>query len=64
MKKELEKLKRAFHINIFDSFFDQENAIIDDYFLVDNLHLSRSGYEIWRKEIQKFLSRELRFASK
>ena len=51
MENELVKIQNAVYINIFDSFFDQNDTIIDDYFLIDNLHLSSSGYAVWQEKI-------------
>lgn len=51
MENELNKIQNAVYVNIFDSFLDKNDKIIDDYFLKDNLHLSSSGYNVWQEKI-------------
>lgn len=59
MKKELDKLDNAYQINIFDKFINKKGEIKEKYFLVDRLHLSKAGYEIWRKEVFFYLNKVL-----
>ena len=51
IQRDLKKNDRAFFINIFDSFLNIDGNIIDKYFLIDRLHLSQEGYNIWKKVI-------------
>ncbi len=56
MKNELENISNTAFINIFDKFIDDKGKIITEYFLIDRLHLSKSGYDIWKNEVKKFLN--------
>ena len=56
MKNELENISNTAFINIFDKFIDDKGQIINEYFLIDRLHLSKSGYDIWKNEVKKFLN--------
>ena len=47
------KYDRIFYINIYDLFIDHKKKIIKKYFLIDDLHLSKEGYSVWKKEIYK-----------
>ena len=47
------KCDRIFYINIYDLFIDHKKKITKKYFLIDNLHLSKEGYAVWKKEIYK-----------
>ena len=56
MKNELENISNAAFINIFDKFIDEKGEIVNKYFLIDRLHLSESGYDIWKNEVKKSLN--------
>ena len=56
MKNELENINNAAFINIFDKFIDEKGEIVNKYFLIDRLHLSESGYDIWKNEVKKSLN--------
>jgi lysophospholipase L1-like esterase len=55
MKKELMKSDKNSYVDIFKLFLDEDEKIITSYFVKDNLHLSKKGYEVWKKEILKVL---------
>ena len=57
MKKELDKLDKAHQINIFDKFINKEGKIKKKYFLIDRLHLSKAGYNIWKEEVSFYLNK-------
>ena len=59
MKKELDKLDKAYQINIFDKFINKKGEIKKKYFLVDRLHLSKAGYKIWKEEVSFYLNKVL-----
>ena len=59
MECEVIKIKNSIYIDIFDSFFDENNKIIDSYFLTDKLHLSTNGYKIWKDEIYAAIKKKL-----
>lgn len=59
MKNELGKRPKSAFINIFDKFIDKKGNIINKYFLIDRLHLSQSGYDIWADEVRKSLNSSL-----
>lgn len=59
MKKELNKLDKAYQINIFDKFINKKGEINEKYFLIDRLHLSNAGYKIWKKEVSFHLNKAL-----
>tara|TARA_B100001063_G_scaffold243675_1_gene274837 strand:+ start:2497 stop:3870 length:1374 start_codon:yes stop_codon:yes gene_type:complete len=59
MKNELGKTPKSAFINIFDKFIDKKGNIINKYFLIDRLHLSQSGYDIWADEVRKSLNSSL-----
>jgi len=61
IQKHFHKSDRVFYVNIFDLFFDHKKEIIRNYYLIDNLHLSKEGYAVWKKEIYKSIARELNF---
>lgn len=61
IQKHFHKSDRVFYINIFDLFFDHKKEIIKNYYLIDNLHLSREGYAVWKKEIYKSIAKELNY---
>jgi lysophospholipase L1-like esterase len=56
-----QKSDRIFYVNIFDLFFDHKKEIIKNYYLIDNLHLSREGYAVWKKEIYKSIVNEIKY---
>ena len=51
MKEELMKNGKNFYVDIFKLFLNKDEKIIKSYFVKDNLHLSKKGYEVWKKEI-------------
>ncbi len=59
MKIEVIKIRNSIYIDIFDSFFDENNKIIDRYFLVDKLHLNAQGYKIWKDKIYAAIKEKL-----
>jgi len=59
MKGEVNKIRNVTYVDIFDSFFDKNNKIIDSYFLIDKLHLSANGYKIWREKIYAAMKEKL-----
>ena len=59
MEGEVIKIQNSIYVDIFDSFFDENNKIIDSYFLTDKLHLSSNGYKIWRDKIYTAIKEKL-----
>ena len=57
MKNNLKKTEKAFYINIFKHFINSNGTIIDQYFLIDKLHLSQEGYNIWKNEIYSVIKK-------
>ena len=55
MKEELMKSDKNSYVDIFKLFLNENEKIITSYFVKDNLHLSKKGYEVWKKEILKVL---------
>ena len=53
----LKKTEKAFYINIFKHFINSNGTIIDQYFLIDKLHLSQEGYNIWKNEIYSVIKK-------
>ena len=43
-------------INIFKEMIDQTGRPKKEYFLADNLHLSESGYRLWKDIISKYMN--------
>ena len=48
----IEKFKNSY-VDIFKLFLNKDEKIIKSYFVKDNLHLSKKGYEVWKKAILK-----------
>ena len=61
IKNHFQKSDKIFYVNIFDLFFDHKKEIIKNYYLIDNLHLSKEGYTVWKKEIYKSIAKELNY---
>jgi lysophospholipase L1-like esterase len=61
IKNHFQKSDKIFYVNIFDLFFDHKKEIIKNYYLIDNLHLSREGYAVWKKEIYKSIVNEIKY---
>ena len=55
MEDELMKSDKNSYVDIFKLFLNENEKIITSYFVKDNLHLSKKGYEVWKKEILKVL---------
>lgn len=53
MKEELMKNGKNSYVDIFRLFLNKDEKIIKSYFVKDNLHLSKKGYEVWKKSILK-----------
>ena len=53
MKEELMKNGKNSYVDIFRLFLNKFEKIIKSYFVKDNLHLSKKGYEVWKKSILK-----------
>ena len=53
MKEELMKNHKNSYVDIFKLFLNKDEKIIESYFVKDNLHLSKKGYEVWKKAILK-----------
>ena len=53
MKKELMKDGENSYVDIFKLFLNKDKKIIKSYFVKDNLHLSKKGYDVWKREILK-----------
>ena len=53
MKEELMKNDKNSYVDIFKLFLNKDEKIIKSYFVKDNLHLSKKGYEVWKKAILK-----------
>ena len=53
MKEELMKNGKNSYVDIFRLFLNKDEKIIKSYFVKDNLHLSKKGYEVWKKAILK-----------
>ena len=53
MKEELMKNGKNSYVDIFRLFLNKDEKIIKSYFVKDNLHLSKRGYEVWKKSILK-----------
>ena len=53
MKEELMKNHKNSYVDIFKLFLNKDEKIIKSYFVKDNLHLSKKGYEVWKKAILK-----------
>ena len=53
MKGELMKYGKNSYVDIFKLFLNKDEKIIESYFVKDNLHLSKKGYEVWKKAILK-----------
>ena len=58
-QRSLKKDNKTFFIDIFDSFLNPDGSIIDEYFLIDKLHLSQEGYNIWKKEIYNAIQNKI-----
>jgi len=59
IQRSLKKDNKTFFIDIFDSFLNPDGSIIDEYFLIDKLHLSQGGYNIWKKEIYNAIQNKI-----
>ena len=57
IEKELMKSDKDSYIDIFKLFLNKDKKIIKSYFLKDNLHLSKKGYKVWKKQILKVLNK-------
>ena len=57
MKEELMKSGKNSYVDIFKLFLNEDEKIIKSYFVKDNLHLSKKGYKVWKKEILKVLQK-------
>lgn len=57
IKNNLKKTEKAFYINIFKHFINSNGTIIYQYFLIDKLHLSQEGYNIWKNEIYSVIKK-------
>ena len=53
MQEELMKNDKNSYVDIFKLFLNKDEKIIKSYFVKDNLHLSKKGYEVWKKAILK-----------
>ena len=53
MKKELMKDGENSYVDIFKLFLNKDKKIVKSYFVKDNLHLSKKGYDVWKNEILK-----------
>ena len=53
MKEELMKNGKNSYVDIFRLFLNKDEKIIKSYFVKDNLHLSKKGYEVLKKSILK-----------
>ena len=53
MKEELMKNGKNSYVDIFRLFLNKDEKIIKSYFVKDNLHLSKKGYEVWKNSILK-----------
>ena len=53
MKEELMKNHKNSYVDIFKLFLNKDEKIIESYFVKDNLHLSKKGYEVWKKAMLK-----------
>ena len=53
MREELMKNDKNSYVDIFKLFLNKDEKIIKSYFVKDNLHLSKKGYEVWKKAILK-----------
>ena len=61
IQNHFQKSDSIFYVNIFDLFFDHKKEIIKNYYLIDNLHLSREGYAVWKKEIYKSIVKVINY---
>ena len=53
MKKELMRNGENSYVDIFKLFLNKDKKIVKSYFVKDNLHLSKKGYDVWKNEILK-----------
>ncbi len=51
--------KNVTFLPIFDEFLDQKGAPKREFFLADQLHLSGSGYRVWKHILAPYLDRVL-----
>lgn len=49
------KQKYVTFIDVWTPLLDPQGNVLQDIFLEDGLHLNKKGYEIWAKEIGKFI---------
>jgi len=58
IKDFLKKKKNTAFIDVYSKMLKEDGTVMTDIFLEDNLHMNKSGYAIWQKEIQPILIKE------
>jgi lysophospholipase L1-like esterase len=55
IKDMISKMPNIKYINTADSMFNNDGTIMQDIFLIDNLHMNAKGYAIWQKIMEPYL---------
>ncbi len=42
-------------VNVWDDMLGEDGKPLEDIFLGDNLHMNRKGYDIWAKQVRKYM---------
>lgn len=57
VKKYLKKKKRTKYVNVWNVMLGPDGKPIPSLFLQDNLHMNKTGYDIWQKALAPFLKK-------
>ena len=52
LAKRTDKVEYA---NVWDVMIDEKGNLYQDIFLKDGVHMNKKGYDLWSKEIERFL---------
>jgi lysophospholipase L1-like esterase len=55
IKSWLQKQKNVAYIDVFTPMLDDQGQIRADLFVADNLHMNRTGYDIWTRVVGPYL---------
>ncbi|MCW3117509.1 MAG: family lipolytic protein [Chitinophagaceae bacterium] len=55
IKAFLKKKKQTSFVDVYHKMLTQDGQPIDNIFMEDKLHMNKSGYVIWQKEIEPYL---------